>query len=296
MTKFVRIIIISIIGLLSGLACWPFVEFFINYQTFFPSYLIFSLTIGTIIGVIMGAFFSCIDYITIEKKEKFFSNILLGKIIGGIGGILGFLFAQYILFILGERLLRTQVSFDYFIMPFTKAFSWSIFGAFIGAVDGIRSKSLKKFGIGLLGGILGGFFGGLLLEYLLIIFPRSIYSRLIGLSVLGFFIGFFLSLIEDKFSRGILKLLNGVFKGREYLLNQKRVQIGKAKDNDIVLKDFAIMNDYHAVLECKKNSIFIKNLSKDHPVKVNDEIIDQYELRHEDVIKIGSAKFLFKYR
>lgn len=296
MTKLIRKIFLSIVGLLCGIACWPFVELLVSFQSFFPSYFIFSITLGIVVGVIMGAFFSSFDFITGDSKDVFFGKVVSGKIIGALGGAVGFLVAQFILFVLGAKLLQINKSFEVFVMPVAKSSSWLILGLFLGSIEGIRSKSLKKLTVGIIGGVIGGFLGGLILEFLLLAVANSILARLIGLCILGLFIAFFLSLIEETLATGVLRLLNGSFKGREYLINQRKIKVGRAKDNDIVLSDFAIMDDYHALFESKKRLLFVKNLSKSTPVKVNDENVIERELKHEDVLKIGSAKFLFKYR
>ncbi len=297
MSSFMKKIFLCLIGILAGLASWPIAEVLINNQTFFQSYLIFSVCFGMVFGIIMGAFFSVTESITTQNYSQIISSILIGIIIGAIGGILGFLTAQFILFFIGEKLLQTSTkNFNTFILPLSRATGWAVLGIFIGMIEGIRSQSGKKIIIGLIGGLLGGVFGGLALEYITMLIPNLLFSRLIGLVIFGFFIGLFYGFIEKSLSAGILRVLNGAFKGKEYLINQRRLKIGKAKNNDIILKDFSIMDDNHALINVKKDKVMVKNLSKTSPVRVNDEVVNEKELKFEDVIKIGTAKFLFKYR
>jgi len=287
---------LCLIGILAGLAAWPIAEVLINNQTFFQTYLVFSICLGMSFGVIMGAFYSTTEGITSQNKSHIISGIITGIIIGALGGILGFLTAQFILFLLGGKLIQSDKNFTLILLPMARAAGWAVLGIFIGIIEGIRSGSVKKIIIGLIGGLLGGIFGGLALEYIGIVIPNVLFSRLIGLIIFGFFIGLFYGFIEKSLSSGILRLLNGNSKGKEYLINQRKLKIGKSGKNDIVLNDYAIMEDSHALINVKRGKIIIKNLSKSNPVHVNDDAVNEKELKYEDVIKIGSAKFLFKYR
>lgn len=296
MSTFMKRLFLCIIGIVCGLAVWPFAEISLALQTFFPTYLIFTLYVGLIVGLIMGIFFGSGEGVTLSDKSKIVSGMVTGALIGMLGGIAGFFIGQAVLFFLGNYLMHSMKSFNTFGLPVSRGISWAFLGAFIGLTEGIRAKSFRKLRVGILGGLFGGIIGGIVLEYLAIILPDMIYARLTGLVILGFSIGLFYGFIEKNLSFGIIRLLNGKFKGKEFLLNQRKIKIGKSESNDIKLYDYENIDDYHAEIFAKKKEVFIKNFSNRSPVRVNDDIIKEHNLKLEDVIKIGEAKFLFKFK
>lgn len=296
MSSFMKKIFLCLIGILAGLAAWPIAETVIYFQSKFPSYLILSVVLGGVFGLIMGMFFSTTEGIILQDKSKIFSGVFMGIIIGIIGGILGFLAAQFFMFFIGDKLSHSARSFDKFILPLSRGIGWAILGIFIAIVEGIRSGSFKKFLVGFIGGLLGGLIGGLCLEYLRFVIPNISISRLAGLLIFGFFIGLFYGFIEKSLSKGILRLLNGTLKGKEYLINQKKIKIGSSKKNDIILSDYENVEDNHAVLNIKKDDVILKNIGKKNPVLINESAVSEQVLKLEDVIKIGNAKFLFKFK
>ncbi|MBT4091306.1 MAG: phosphopeptide-binding protein, partial [Deltaproteobacteria bacterium] len=56
MSTLMRKLVFGIIGLLAGLAAWPAAEFILALQSGFPSYLVFTITLGVFFGAIMGGF------------------------------------------------------------------------------------------------------------------------------------------------------------------------------------------------------------------------------------------------
>ncbi len=296
MSTTIKKLYLCLIGMIAGLASWPFAEASIYFQSYFPSYLIFSIFLGLIFGLIMGLFFSSSEGIIQHDAGKVMKGMVAGALFGIIGGVLGFLIGQTVLFLIGDKFIHSKINFDLIGLPISRAIGWAILGIFIGITDGVRAGSSKKIKIGLIGGLLGGLLGGLALEYSRFLIPDFLFARLIGLLIFGLFIGLFYGFIEKQLSMGVLYLLNGKYKGKEYLVNQGRIKIGSSKKNDITLNEYEQIDDNHAKLYIKKDELFIKNLSQKNPVKVNDDIINEHKLKLEDVIKIGEAKFLYKYK
>jgi len=296
MSTTMKKIFLCLIGILAGLAAWPFAEIILVFQSSFVSYLLFSIILGMIFGLVMGAFFCTTEGVVLSDMSKLFSGILVGAIVGVIGGIIGFLVGQGALFIIGDKIIHSMKKVRLIGYPISRAIGWSFLGIFIGMTEGVRAGSLKKIIIGIIGGFFGGAFGGLALEYSRLLIPSIIIARLIGLLIFGFFIGLFYGFVEKSLSFGVLRLLNGEFKGKEFLINQRKVKIGASGWNDIKLKEYEDVESRHAVVYAKKDDLFIKGLDNKNPVKVNDDIIREHKLKMEDVIKIGSAKFLYKFK
>jgi len=133
------------------------------------------------------------------------------------------------------------------------------------------------------------------IEYLRILYPAFTYTRLVGLLILGFLIGLFYGLFEKRFSQGVLKLLNGKLKGKEYLLVQKTIRVGNSDKADIHLAGYQNVADIHAVLKTVKGEIVIKNVQTENRILVNELNVTEEKLKFQDVVQIGAAKFLFFY-
>jgi hypothetical protein len=295
MSTLMRKLIFGIIGLLAGLAAWPAAEFILTLQSGFPSYLIFTVTLGVFFGAIMGGFLGSVEGITLSVRSRILPGILTGIMVGAIGGAVGFLIGQGALFLIGDLFFHSNKAMQSYGIPISRTIGWGFLGLFIGTVEGVRARSWMKIKVGMVGGIVGGLLGGLVIEYLRILYPTFTYTRLVGLLILGFLIGLFYGLFEKRFSQGVLKLLNGTLKGKEYLLVQKTIRVGNSVKADIQLTDYQNVADIHAVLQTVKGEIFIKNVHAENRVLVNELNILEEKLKFEDVVQIGAAKFLFFY-
>ena len=294
MSTLARRLIICCLGVLAGIAAWPVAEVILMYQRIFPSYLIFSIVLGAAFGFILGAFFGSFAGITSSVKPRIGSGAITGALVGLVGGAAGFFIGQGVLFLAGELLFSSYKSFNRIGLPVARAIGWGFLGIFVGMTEGIRAGSLKKIQVGILGGFIGGIPGGFALEYSRLLFPEIIYARLAGFIILGLLIGFFYSLVEKRLAYGVLRVLNGCFKGKEFLIAQKKLKIGKSAKNEISLADYAEVADVHAVLLIKGHDLLLKPADPKFPVHVNEDKITEHPLKYEDVIKIGSARLYYK--
>ncbi len=296
MSVLFRRLFLCLIGILAGLAAWPFAEVTLLFQSDFTSYLFFTIFLGMVFGLVVGGFFGSSDGVIMSIKMNVFSGMLHGALIGVVGGIVGFLIGQAVLFIIGDMFIHSMRSFNTIGLPISRAVGWAMLGIFIGLVDGVRLKSFDKIKVGIIGGIIGGFLGGLALEYLRLLVPGTTISRLIGLLIFGLSIGFFYGLVENRLSYGVLRLLNGKYKGKEFLVNQRKMGIGSSDKNSIVLTGYKDINDSHADLLLNRNEVIISTGDPKKTVLVNDDKISKHQLKMDDVVKIGSAKLLFKFK
>ncbi len=296
MSILIRRIYLCVIGMLAGLAAWPFAETALLFQNGFSSYLFFSIFLGIIFGFIMGGFFGTSDGIITSIKRNIISGAVHGALIGIAGGIIGFLIGQAALFIIGDSLIHTTKSFRTIGFPLSRAIGWAFLGIFIGMVDGVRSRSFDKIKVGLIGGIIGGFLGGLVLEYLRLLVPSIMLARLTGLVIFGLCIGLFYGFVENQLSYGVLRLLNGKYKGKEFLINQRKMKIGSTDKNTIVLPGYDKISETHAELISKGDNVTIVSHSPKTVISVNDDKVEQHQLILDDVIQIGSAKFIYKFK
>ncbi|MBT3225843.1 MAG: hypothetical protein HN580_00205 [Deltaproteobacteria bacterium] len=295
MSTLMRKLVFGIIGLLAGLAAWPAAEFILALQSGFPSYLVFTITLGVFFGAIMGGFLGSVEGITLSVRSRILPGIVTGILVGAIGGAVGFLIGQGALFLVSDLFFHSNKAMQSYGIPISRTIGWGFLGLFIGTVEGVRARSWTKIKVGLVGGIVGGILGGCVIEYLRILYPAFTYTRLVGLLILGFLIGLFYGLFEKRFSQGVLKLLNGKLKGKEYLLVQKTIRVGNSDKADIHLAGYQNVADIHAVLKTVKGEIVIKNVQTENRILVNELNVTEEKLKFQDVVQIGAAKFLFFY-
>lgn len=293
MSTVLKRLVICALGVLSGVAAWPVMEFLLINQGIFERYLVFSVLQGSILGLMLGIIFGSFEGIALSDSRKMVSGSIMGAFIGILGGTIGFLIGQNILFWLGQEVFTTFKDFNTLGLPLARAVGWMIMGVFIGASEGFRARSMKKITLGIFGGLLGGLFGGLILEFSNVLFPEIIYARLIGLMVFGLCIGLFYSLIEKQFSHGSLRILNGISKGKEYLINQNRMRLGREGNNEIILADYDGVGLLHAQIKVRGKDVILEAMDSSYPVFVDEEPVEQKVLKYDDVLKVGSAKLYY---
>lgn len=244
----------------------------------------------------MGAYFGSLEGLTQSIPKKIFSGMRRGILIGGLGGVVGFFLGQAFLLYLGDVFLHTAKELRQWGVPFSKVISWMVLGIFLGAIEGVRSFKIQKIKAGVIGGAVGGFFGGVALEFLPILLPGLAFADLMGLCLLGMMIGLSFGLVEDQFSTAVLRVLNGPFKGKEYLLVARSSLIGQAMKAEICLAGYLKIAPKEARIDTKKGQVFLRALMQPSKIKVNDLPLTDAPLAPEDIIQMGNAKMIFYYR
>jgi Inner membrane component of T3SS, cytoplasmic domain len=289
-----RLIILAL-GFLGGIAAWPAAELVLYFQGTFPTYLAFLALLGALVGALMGAFFGAAEGITSRIKKRIPTGVALGALVGCVGGAVGALAGQAALWLIGGIFLLSYKNMEWVVLPVSRAIGWAVLGIFVGAGEGVRARSSKKIAVGILGGFLGGILGGFALEYSRLLLPGFAFFRLVGLVLLGLAIGFFYGLIEQGMSFGVLRILAGELKGKEFLLTERRMRIGKSPRNEIALPAYGDLAELQADIRVRKGEPVITNLEPKVSMLVNEEKVQERKLKLGDVIKIGSARIFYKY-
>jgi hypothetical protein len=288
MTLTMRRALQILLGAVAGLFAWPLMESLIRAQSAFPDYLAFTVASGAVFGIVYGAALGSADGIVSARGRRILSGALWGALAGIFGGAVGFLVGQGVLFVLGEYLSGALV------FPLARAPSWAVLGIFVGTASGIRSASARKCGIGALGGLLGGLVGGALIEFGLFFYPRSSAARAVGLIAFGGLVGLAFAVVERRLSFGVLRVLNGRLKGREYLLNQRRTRIGEDPRCDVPVAGYRGLTPLHASVVRRGRDLVLEPDAG--PVQVNDERVkaEAVPLKYDDVIACGGVRFLLR--
>lgn len=80
--------------------------------------------------------------------------------------------------------------------------------------------------------------------------------------------------------------------GKRQVLGNETLRVGRERGNQIVLQSDSVSRR-HCRLDRRKSAWFIKDLGSTNGTYVNDELIEEYQLRRGDQIKIGDT--IFKY-
>ncbi len=291
MSLFLRRVIVLVAGAVGGLLAWPFAELLLGVQYAFPSYLVFMIAAGAVYGTFFGLSFGSVDGITGGVAARKWIGLGTGAAAGLVGGAFGALVGQGIYLALGQYLLqRPDARFAGFVVA--RGIGWATMGVFIGGVEGLRLRSGKRAGIGALGGFVGGLLGGLLLEYGTHAFADAWWIRPAGSVVLGLLVGAGFATIERGFLFGRLALLTGSLRGREYPLPPGRTTIGGAVGDTITVANYTEVSPKHAVVVADRAGMRIARGRGE--LRVNEEPVEQAELKYDDVIDVGTARFYLK--
>lgn len=97
---------------------------------------------------------------------------------------------------------------------------------------------------------------------------------------------------EDAPKEASLIQIYGPNLGQRYVIDQPEIKIGRDASNDIVI-DSDTVSRSHARLFVLNKRVLVKDLKSTNGSRINDEEVDQKELRNGDQLKIGSVIFKF---
>jgi pSer/pThr/pTyr-binding forkhead associated (FHA) protein len=94
---------------------------------------------------------------------------------------------------------------------------------------------------------------------------------------------------------GELVIASGPDSGHTYRLSGPSIRIGRAPDNDLVLRDPAT-SGHHARVERRGATFFVVDLGSTNGTLVNGEVVMERELKDGDSITIGQNAVTFAIR
>jgi len=288
-------VLMALFGLLGAAALWPCLLALQSLQAFFPSYLVFSIAQGVTLGLCFGAFFGSFEGIIVSSRSKAVRGFLFGALFGAAAGAAGVLAGQLFLFSAGASIWKSASERDGIGLAFASGLAWACIGLCLALVEGLRARSGRKLLVGLAGGLAGGLMGGAALSTLSYLYPGEPLPLLVGLGAFGLSLALCYSLFENRFSMGVLILLNGRLRGKEYYVLGRETSIGSDSACDIVLAGYPGVSPRHAVVRLAKGSLRVVASSPEARVLINDEAPGEAGLRPEDVLAIGKAKLIYGY-
>ncbi len=94
---------------------------------------------------------------------------------------------------------------------------------------------------------------------------------------------------------GELIIASGPDSGHSYRVAGPAIRIGRAPDNDLVLRDPAT-SGHHARVERRGNQFYVVDLGSTNGTLVNGEVVMERELKNGDAITIGQNAVNFAVR
>lgn len=294
MTLNVRRLLQVLLGAAAGLFAWPTMEALTRAMRFFPDYLSYTAFSGLVFGLVFGAALGGAEGIAAARARRVASGSLWGGAAGAAGGAVGFLLGQALLFFAGGIFVDDLRVLESVAAPLARSAGWAVLGIFSGAAAGIQSSSARKCAVGALGGLLGGLFGGAVVEFGRILFPASEAVRASSLVVFGAVVGLAFAAVEKRLCFGVLRVLNGPLKGREFLLNQRLTRIGEDPRCDVCVAGYRGAAPLHAFVSRRGRDLTAE--SAGGAVSVNEDPVRDAPrvLKYDDVIACGGIKFLLR--
>jgi hypothetical protein len=257
---------------------------------------------GLFLGMLIALALGIVDALWVYSLRQFrlvLPRVLVGMAVGSVGGLVGSMVGQLL--------------FDWKNLASLLIFGWVLTGLMVGlslgAYDFLRSwvRDDELHGVvwklvrGVVGGAVGGLLGGLLDwkmgDSWAALFPgkSDLWSpSLTGFVVVGLCIGLMIGVAQVVLKEAWLKVEAGFRKGRELLLNQPVLTIGRAESCDLGLFGDPAIAKLHARVYQQDGRYLIADAGSATGTFVNDQRINEPTLlRSGDLIRVGSAYLRF---
>ena len=99
--------------------------------------------------------------------------------------------------------------------------------------------------------------------------------------------------LKQQSTAPVLKILNGIHKGKQFRLLGSQITIGRHNDCDVIFKDNLQCSRHHARIKREGDSYSIESLNPKNPVLVNQEAVSLQVLKPEDKITVGNMELMF---
>jgi pSer/pThr/pTyr-binding forkhead associated (FHA) protein len=183
-----------------------------------------------------------------------------------------------------------------FFLFLGRVLSWVIMATILGAGVGLASLSMPNIAKGAIGGFIGGFAGGFLFDPINQATGGGLWSRLIGLSLIGFFIGLFIGLVQELTKTAWVTVEQGRLRGRQFRIEGTRATLGRAEENPIGLFGDPGVQQRHAVIERHGSDFALKSLAIQDGTFVNGNRVESTDLHDGDKIRVGGYELMFHLR
>jgi pSer/pThr/pTyr-binding forkhead associated (FHA) protein len=104
------------------------------------------------------------------------------------------------------------------------------------------------------------------------------------------------TMMMEKSPVGVLCIMSGKNKGKEFHLTKFETTVGKAQSNDVVLSDEWFISRKQAVIRRRGNDFELQDLGTFRRTKVNNKALSEpVPLSANDIIEFGNTRCVFQY-
>lgn len=246
--------------------------------------MLIALGLGLFLGVGEGVYYG--------SKEKAIRYALIGA---GITIVIGF-GSGYIAQAIYLAMLSDDASL--FTSAMVRGFGWSIMGLGVGISIGLIKPEKRRLVFCSLGGFAGGFLGGFLFNFIADVVrfgenDTGIFSRGIGIILMGLIIGLGIGLLEQFAKQAWLKVIRGEFEGKEYLVFAGMTSIGNNSKNTIVLFKDKLVAPHHCDIVLEGSKYIVVDKGTPLGTVVNGMKTNRHVLKQGDTIAVGNSVLVF---
>jgi hypothetical protein len=279
----------SLIGGWSAFVGWLLAE--LVFGRWVDNFMLAVLMV-VLVASALGAGLSQVNGLITGQWRNQLHSLWPGLLGGFVGGLLGGLLANWLYFLVGQRIA---------VLGFLgRVFGWTLLGLAIGICEGVIERHWGKFRNGLIGGSLGGFLGGLCFNPVNWLIGSPVSSRAFAFVLLGLCIGFFLSLVQVLLKEAWLTVEEGFRPGRQLILNQRVVTMGTSEKASLIFIAYGAkgVEPTHLRIRRRDNGAYVLEDNESRGgTYLNDEPIDRpMRLENGDVIQLGINKVRFHER
>lgn len=286
------------LGALGGLLGWMIVEP-IPYLTSDEQRLVDMTAVailGAILGCCIGLALGVSEGIAGGTRSKFLRAVGMGGLIGILGGLVGLWTGQTLYSAMGGNPFGGAPSlFQFFWQILARSLGWALIGAGVGLSVGVSTQSSRKIWHGLVGGLIGGFLGGFSFQTLAqspLPFTGA-NLRMIGFTMIGGSVGFFVSLVDEALKQAWVRVLVGRNEGKEHILDKDVNVLGRDELAEVPLFGDVSVARQHAIIERVGGRFRLRDAGSPTGTLVNGQRVGEALLRDGDRIQIGRATLIF---
>ena len=267
-----------------------------------------SLLLFPLVAGLIGLFVGAADGLICRLPRRALLCGAVGLVVGLVGGFVCDIAAEIAYAPLTQLAMKQSKdpafglsTLGFVIQVFGRTLAWGMVGVAMGLGQGIALRSKRLLIYGLLGGVIGGLLGGMLFDPVDQLLlgpdkPSALWSRMVGLTVIGATVGAMIGIVELLARDTWLRMTQGPLSGKEFILFKDVMNVGASPRSDIYLFNDPQVAAEHAVIRTVGDECEIEAREAMHPVLLNNNGVRRARLRHGDTVTIGRTIFVFQRR
>lgn len=293
----------------AGLIGWAIAEPMAPKSLYSSQWAQYGIIYGLLIGGCIGGALGGVSGWFQGSRAHFFRGFFGGMALGAVGGYAGILLGGALASALfGEGVFQNPNA-AFLTRVVARLVAFIPFGAFVGSVVGIGTRSMPRAIQGAIGGLIGGAIAGSTFDIIGEVFGSAILaargelqgevgivSRAVTSVVIGAAIGLLLGIVEMVSKRAWVRLELGRNEGKEWIVDAPQTFIGRSENAHIPLfGDQNVMPMHACIVRSGRNYRLVDGGSQ-MGIGVNGYRVPEAILNDGDVINVGSYQLRFLLR